>query len=450
MSDLISGVFWYKENNYPFVLEGQKVRLVDAPFNILNFSNDMEEIPYIQGVTSGNRDILFLRCRFNPRSPLSNVAFTIVGYLLSSSNTGYFGSFEFDRVSFYSDAINTFYSPQNALDIQSDFDDWNGSAHIHVKTFSETQIRFNFGQDEVELNMDRWFRERRDLTRIGSVESSVSFYCSEKKHPIEIEKYYLAIYDFLCFANYSLNIPFNRIHLFAKNEEGKDERIASAHIFSNHSTYENDESTTITSREIPQEKLGALFSKVALLREKDQRLPFYYPTNKNEARLIDSGKWLVTAICFEGLFEDTFPQFKSESNSAFQKVKELVTTKIEEIDDEEFSKKEQKYLNDFKKHNNRYEGVLEEKFNHVFNAHKPVLGKILEGNDRRYHVNQEENYGKIYMDYRNKLAHGTIEPITEKEIAVYRLLCPLIYTMILQNDFTPDEISNMISKIFSS
>ena len=357
MSDLISGVFWYKERNFPFVLEGQKVRLVDAPFNILKFSNDMEEVPFVQGVTSGNRDILFLHCRFNPRLPLSNVAFTIVGYLLSSSNTGHFKSFEFDRVSFYSDAINTFYSPQNALEIQSNLDDWDGSAHIHVKPFSETQIRFNFGQDEVELNMDRWVRERRDLTRIGSVESSVSFYCSEKKQHIGIEKYYLAIYDFLCFANYSLNIPFNRIHLFAKNKEGKDERIASAHIFSDHSTYENDESSTITSREIPQEKLGALFSKVALLRGKDQRLPFYYPPNKNEARLIDSGKWLI---------------------------------------------------------------------------------------------NQEENYGKIYMNYRNKLAHGTIEPITEKEIAVYRLLCPMIYTMILQNDFTEDEIYNMISKVFSS
>lgn len=450
MSDIISGVFWYKEKNYPFVLEGQKVRLVDAPFSILKFSNDMEEVPFVQGVTSGNRDILFLHCRFNPRLPLSNVAFTIAGYLLSSSNTGHFKSFEFDRVSFYADAINTFYSPQNALDIQSDFDDWDGSAHIHVKTFSETQIRFNFGQDEVELNMDRWVRERRDLTRIGSVESSTTFYCSEKKQPIEIDKYYLAIYDFLCFVNYSLNISFNKIHLFSKNDDGIDKQIASAHFFSNHSTYENDESTTITSREIPQEKLGALFSKVALLRGKDQRLPFYYPPNKNEARLIDSGKWLITAICFEGLFEDTFPQFKSKSNPVFQRIKELVSSKADEIDTEGFSKKEKKYFDAFKEHINRYEGVLEEKFNYVFKAYKSCYGKILEGNDRRYHVNQKENYGKIYMNYRNKLAHGTIEPITEKEIAVYRLLCPMIYTMILQNDFTEDEIYNMISKVFSS
>ena len=450
MSNLISGVFSFKEENYSFVLEGQKVRLVDAPFKTLKFCSDMEEVPYIRGVTSGNRDILFLKCRFNARLPFSDFAFSIAGYLLSTSNTGYSHSFEFNRISFYSDAINTFYSPQNALDIQFDFDNWDGSAHIHVKPFFETQIQFSFNQDRVEFNMDRWFFERKEPTRIGSVETSFSVYCNEKKQPTEIEKYYFAIYDFLCFANYTLNISFNKVYLFSKNEKGKDERIASAHIFSNHSNYENDEYTTITSREIPPEKLGKLFAKVASLRGKDQRLPFYYPPNRNEARLIDSGKWLVTAICFEGLFEDTFPHFKTESNPVFQKIKELVVAKTEEIDNDGFSKKEQKYLENFKNHINRYEGVLEEKFNHVFNSHKTVLEKILEGNERRYNVAHDTNYGNQYMIYRNKLAHGTVEPLGENEIAVYRLLCPMIYAMILQKDFSENEISNMISKIFSS
>ena len=88
--------------------------------------------------------------------------------------------------------------------------------------------------------------------------------------------------------------------------------------------------------------------------------------------------------------------------------------------------------------NKLFGGVLEEKFNFVLNSNPKILK-----------TSSKQNYGKIYAEYRNKLAHGTINPLGDNEIEVYRLLRAMIYILLL-DDIKLDEkiLSKIIKKVF--
>lgn len=448
MNNLITGVFEYEGKEYSFSLEKNIVRLTGLPFQFLQHKNEGKEVPTIHGVTSDNRDILFLCCKLYSPSPFSNIAFSIQGFLISSNNTGKPCLFDFDRITFYSDVIDNFYSPQNALEIKTEFDNWDGSIQINIKPFCDTDIKFNFNSDECQLNIARFIGERKNISSIGSVKSSFSFNCKKRSLPTEVKMYYLALYDFLRFTTCSSNVTFKKIELQLKNEDNKYSTIAYVHMYSNNSGDENSEFDSITINDIPKEKLEVLFNKVVSMRNTDYRLPFYFPQSKNDDRTIDSGKWLMMALNFEGLFNDTFQNFKSKNKPAFAKAKEIVIEQIKSYDTSVLSPKEQKYYTKCLEHVERYEGTLEEKFNYAFKKYKSILSKIVLANERYYSCNKNENYANIYSSYRNKTAHGSVIPLTVKEIAVYRLLRPMIYTMIMDGILSEEEITQIISKLF--
>lgn len=448
MKKSITGVFEYDGKNYPFLFDNNIVKLTGTPFQFLKPINNEEEVATIHGVTSDNRDILFLNCKLNKRLPCSNIAFSMNGYLLSANNVGIPCHFNFDKITFYSDAINTFYSPQNAIEIKNDcFDNWDGSIEINIKPFCDTDVKFDFNSDQCQINIDRYICERYDISKIGSVNSSFSFICNNRSNPENVEKYYLALYDFLCFVNYSFNINFTKIELKIK-ECNKYRTIAYAHIFSNHSIYENSEDNSITTKEIPIEKIEKVFSKVVNLRYNSYRYHFYFPENKSETNTVDPGKWLIMALNFEGLFNDTFKNFKAKGNQNFAKAKELILKQINSYDTCCLSSKEKKYYVRCAEQIVRYEGVLEEKFNYTYKKFKDILSEIVKSNKLYYPSIKEKDYADVYTKYRNKIAHGNIEPLTEKEIAIYRLLRPMIYAMILDGSLSESEIKAIINKLF--
>lgn len=98
----------------------------------------------------------------------------------------------------------------------------------------------------------------------------------------------------------------------------------------------------------------------------------------------------------------------------------------------------------------RYEGQLEEKFNHAFGVHREALRNILAYNETNLGVQSSQNFGSIYAAYRNKVAHGSVEPLTNKEVAVYRLLLPLIYFLLLTDTgLNEHELSHFVCKLFN-
>ena len=107
------------------------------------------------------------------------------------------------------------------------------------------------------------------------------------------------------------------------------------------------------------------------------------------------------------------------------------------------------YKNDFLNHIMRYNGILEEKYNYVLRINRAIVSKILDYNEKAFGISKRSNYGKIYMDYRNKLAHGDVQPLDAPQIAVYRVLEAMVYLLLINNvGFSEKEKQTMIDKLF--
>lgn len=443
MPQIVYGNLELHDKVFPFLLDGHYVHIVQQAFQ--NSKKFIEkDYSSIRGVTSDNRDILFINCHLISTEFDPKTIFSIQGYAVSVGNIGEPCDFSFDRMTFYSEAINTFYSPQNAIDKQSsDLGFWaeerNGAMSIILKPFDETSIAFNFDEETIcELNIARHINIKDGIEKIGDLITSFSFRFLDKRMPNDICKYYLHLYDFLSFVNYNKNIPFEKILLESKDSTGKFSPIAKLIIFTNSNSYEGNTRHTITAEDLPKEKLGLIFKKASSLRNSDKRLSLYYPTNYRERNVTDPSKWLSLALCFEGLFTAINPHFKEEKNEYFKNVKSLIKNTVKSIDKTMLTKKEKKYYSDFEKHIDRYEGLLEEKFNFV-----------LKNNSKILKISSNKNYGNIYAEYRNKLAHGTIEPLSDNEIEVYRLLRAMIYILLLNDvELNENELSKIINKIF--
>lgn len=443
MSQIVYGNIELNDKVYPFLLDGQYVYIVQQAFQ--NFGEFIEkDYPSIRGVTSDNRDILFINCHLISTIFDAKTIFSIQGYVVSIGNTGEPCDFSFDRMTFYSEAINTFYPPQNAIDRQlTDVgflsEEWNGAMSIVLKPFEETKIAFNFGEETIcELNIARYINIKDGTEKIGDLITSFSYRFSHKRMPDDICKYYLHLYDFLSFVNYNRNISFEKIFLETKDTAGKFSPIAKVVIFTNASMYEGNTKQTIIAEDFPKQKLGLIFEKVTSLRNNDKRLPLYYPSNFGERNAIDPSKWLSLALCFEGLFTEINPDFKQKENNSFKNVKSIIKDTVQSIDKTELTKNEKKYFSDFEKHIDRYEGVLEEKFNFVLRNNKKILK-----------ITSNKNYGGIYAEYRNNLAHGKIKPLGDNEIEVYKLLRAMIYILLLNDvNLNERELSKIISKLF--
>lgn len=221
------------------------------------------------------------------------------------------------------------------------------------------------------------------------------------------------------------------------------------HFFRKDTEYKNNGLSSVTIDDIPENKLEALFSKVVSLRKSDGRLRYYFSKSNYKSECIDPGKWLIAAINFDGLFTSTFPDYKSNNKLSFCNVKRRILEEFDKNSVKIFSKQEKKYYNDFKNLIINYEGILEEKFNYLVKKNLSALSTVLQYNEKKLNINSSDNYGKLYADYRNKIAHGSVEPLSNKEVAIYRLLIPMIYLLLLHSiDLTQDELKIIVDKLF--
>lgn len=446
MQHSIYGSITYRNKLYPFFLEGRRVNIVARAWEYYEDFKDVDEEESISGVTADNRQILFLRCKFGCSLFQSEVWFFPAGYVLSSRNVGNPYDFTFEKVSFYSDALNEFFPPQKA--IISDFDphNWDGGMTIKLKPFEETAISFDYRECKCELNVSRYINARPGKSYIGNADSVFSFEFNTVKQCKELIQYWLALFDFLSFINYGTDITFSKITL-ANRGEGGFAHCADAYIFSNNGEYlPRSILHTITVDDIPLERLGAMFSKIASIRGNDRRLDYYFPDSYKEGFRIDPSQWLVSAVSFEGLFKSCYPSFKQNEKKQFKAAKSAALDALNAVDQREMSKKEKRYFDDCKSEIERYEGLLSEMLVFIVKKkYKYALNDFLALNRKKYEMD-EDSYGEIYSKYRNKVAHGDIEPIGEKQGAVYRVLQAAIYFLLLEGTELDNDTLRVIAK----
>ena len=446
MEKLVYGTIDYNGKSYPFLLEGRRVNIVGAAWQ---FYDDFQEADYeeaISGTTSDNRQIMFLRCRFEHSTFQNRTCFSPIGYILSKGNIDDSYDFTFEKVSFYSEAINSFFPPQSAFEANFDPNNWNGEGTLTFKPFTETGVAFNFESFKCTSNISRYITMRPGKTDIGSINSDFSFEFDNAQHCIILPKYWLAVFDFLSFVNYGTNIQFDKIKLYKRRPDGLYERNADAYIFSNQDEYiPRPAQNTITVNDIPTERLGAVFSNISSLRGRDERLGYYFPRNFRERFQIDATRWLVAALNFDGLSASCYPDFKQNQKEQFRIAKTAALNALDKVDQSDMNRKICGYFKDCCEQIVRYEGLLEEKFNFLTEKYMDALEDILSYNLQKHNLDAGD-YGVIYSRYRNKIAHGEVSPVGGNEVAVYRVMQALIYYMLLEGTGLDNNTLRVIAK----
>ena len=449
MAEIIYGSIFYKDKSYPFFLDGHRVYVVGSAWEYREDFKDADIEETIFGITSGNREIMFLRCKFGMASFQQRIWFSPIGYVLSRGNVGEPYDFTFEKISFYSEALNSFFPPQAALKTDFDLNNWNGKMSVILKPFEETDISFDYKECKCQINISRYINVKSGKSDLGNINSVFSFEFSTAQHTRELPQYWLALFDFLSFINYGKDIVFDKITLGKKREDGLFEYIADACIFSNRKEYTPKAlPNTLIVDDIPSGKLAEIFSTIASLRGSDSRLHYYFPENFKESRWIDATRWLTVAINFDGLSTKCYPNFKQTENQPFGSAKAVALDALNTVDQGNMSAKERKYFRKCCEQIERYEGRLEEMLNFVVKKYECALEDILQFNLREHGV-ETNAYGEIYSEYRNKIAHGEILPIGDHEKAVYRVLQATVYFMILEGaDLDSNTLRIIAKKLF--
>lgn len=450
----IYGVFEHEEKEYPFALENQTLTIPQIPFRYSKDFANIEYIEAIQGVTNSNRDIVFLGCDVlgNSRVPfVTEIKMSVLGYILLSSSRS-----TFDRIDFYSEAINGFYSPRNAYDVELT-EDQTGIAGIKVRNCEvykkDFQCLVNKETFQLGLNVYLNVNLAWEKEQLGTAKSIMSMSFADKKQPNDILDYYLYIRDFLEFVNFQKNIPLDRIELFEKSETGQYERRGKAVIFqADSSEYVPSILHSITFIDVTSECFPILFSQIAEKRLNSNYNPFFYPESRREDRVVDASKWLNTAIGFEGEFDTFFPEYRATHDSLFHDAKTLLLDAINSAvqkSGKSINNKQNNALKSFKSLIEHADTTIKQKFEICEANFEYEMSDAMHRICSLCEVPEDTDLADAYASYRNQTAHGVIRRPENCDIATYRILRGFVYVMNLKRANVPtDKIKEIIGRMF--
>lgn len=452
--DIIYGKFRYQDKDYPFYLADYIVTVVQTAgeYNA-DFLQEMH-FRHLSGITNNNQFIFLLDCDIVGGSIIkvsNNLQITCKGYILSNSPAECY-----DRIEFSSVALNGFYSPRRAIEIETD-KAVLGVQGLKFRKYKDTSQKFSCTIHGEHIDFDIFFRSsvvlKMEDANIGSINTSLAMKFSAAKSIDDLGRYYLYLQDFLTFSNFRSDVPIDDITLYGKEADDKFVKLGTAKFKQvDCSQYVANKRKNIAYDDLTDECFAILFSVIAERRELGLHNPYFFPVNSKDAVYVDSAKWLVTAISFEGEFNQSYPDFKYQNDELFKRAKDLLLATIDkevEASGLGISNRVNQSLNSFRHLISNSDTTIKEKFKYCYEKYYSEIAQIVERYSRIGGIATDSDFAQAYASYRNCIAHGTILPISNLEIVTYQLLRCFIYILILERGLVPfEKIKGIISKLF--
>lgn len=467
----------------PYHLLDDKVVLIPHNTYSMLFPNEVKNKEIIKGVTTGNRDVLFLNCKYNANSLVYQMM------IISECNTGLYTDItKFDRICFEGVPINVFAGPGNAYISEGGFDISKRMKAITPKDWKDLNVEtsIKIKSQKIKLSLDYFIKHNKKHSET-SMGAAIPRFCVEyeKTKPVKkIPETYLMVYDFFVFLNFRRNIRFEKIYIQRK-AEGKYETIARVFVKSNDGgAYTNTEKNTITMNDVKQD-FGALFKNVVTRRQKRIYDNFFIPRNDEENSQISYEAFLSCALSFESEYSRTYPS-KKEEKEKYAYLQNLFIDSAENLDEliasltegivskEDFEKLyfgrvnpilKNKLDNISKTQAREYKGYydniidtlskidysLGEKYKKALAMHKekvlPMIDRMCNANSITFPSDHEA--GTIFSTFRNGIAHGNPDEIQPIHCVLYGVARALIYVLVLSNSGISDNtIKLVIKKLF--
>lgn len=449
MSKVMSGVLELDSKEYNYVLEDRILTILQPCESYFEDFKDLSYIESIHGVSDVS-NVVFIGCNRINTVPWE-IKYGILGYIILAND--YKGSF--DRIDFYSKAINGFYSPRNGYIIDTSE---GGIAVKGIKIQDREHTRKTYESfidgERLTIGLDVYqkINLRYEEEEIGRATSILYMSFSELKNPHDVLKCFLYVSDFLSFVNFRKDIPIDKVEIFRKDND-KYVKCGKVYIFQKEcDDYKPNAHKTITLSDITDEYFPTIFSQVAEKRLCENHNPFLYPENSKEDRYVDAAKWLITAISFEGEFNLFFPNYKAERDTNFEQAKLLLLNAIEKAVEESgvsINNKKNSALSSFKHLITYADTTIEEKYRICLSEFECETKEAINRIISHCRLPKDINLAKSYAEYRNSTAHGAVRRPEDTEVATYRTLRIFIYVMNLRRANIPaDKIKYIIEKMF--
>ena len=469
--------------NVPYHLIDDKVTLIPNDTYSALFPSKIEEKEIIKGITTGNREVAFLNCRYSS----NRLAYQIL--VISTSNTGLYEDISsFDRICFEGKPINVFAGPGRAY-VSEDGDDISKRMKsITPRNWDDLNVETNLKikNREMKLSIDYsiWHNKKFIEPSMGE---AIPRFCIEYNKTLSIKNIpaiYLQVYDFFSFLSFRRNIIFDKIYIQRKID-GKYATIAKVIVNSEvFGDYDNTERNSIIIDDC-REKFGDLFKCVVQRRSQKIYDNFYIPRNGKESSQLTYDKFLSCALSLESEYARLYPSKKDE-NEKFAYIQGLFQESADKMDilfslaaegrisRDEFEKcfygdvnsKLKKHFESMSKTKaksyqsyylkiadalSKIDYSLGEKYKNALNMHsdlvKPVIDRMSSANGVVFP--SENDAGKIFAEFRNGIAHGNPPEIETIHCVLFEVARALIYIMILKNaELNDKSIKNIVKKLF--
>lgn len=469
--------------NVPYHLIDDKVTLIPYDTYSALFPSEIKEKEVINGITTGNRKVTFLKCRYSN----NRLAYQVL--IISTCNTGLYEDISsFDRICFEGKPINVFAGPGRAYISEEGYDISKRMKSITPRDWADLNVEtdLKIRNREMTLSIDYciWHNKKFAETSMGEAIPRFSIEYSKTLSIKNIPTIYLQVYDFFSFLSFRRNVIFDKIYI-QKKIEGKYAKVAEVIVNSeDFGDYNNTERNSIIIDDCCK-NLGDLFKCVVQRRSQKIYDNFYIPKNGKESSQLTYEKFLSCALSLESEYARLYPSKKDE-NEKFAYIQGVFHESADKMDmlfvlaaegrisQDEF---EQCFYGDVNSRlKKRFESMsktkakpyqsyylkivdalskidysLGEKYKNALNMHldlvKPVIDRISSANGVAFPSTNEA--GKIFADFRNGIAHGNPPEIEKIHCVLFEVARALIYIMILKNAGIEEEsIKNIVKKLF--
>lgn len=442
----IFGKFEYEGNNYAFAYKDYIITIVSAGYEYTGQLCDKVCDKVLFGLTKDNKWIIFFGCEFH-NSTFMKIAthVTTQGYIIMNCQSKPNEKQLFNQISFFSTAINDFYSPQNAIK-QKLCEDNKCDFSVDLKDPKDATRDINLENFKMILGFYYKNKYGFQCNDVLSCTPCISFIFPDEVGIEELKNSYLKLMNFLSFINFNRNIPFDKIEIIT-NKGNQTVCTGVAYINSTSKKFDSRKHKAILANDFESDELASLFNQVS--KNDDIRRHYYIPKSIKDIHSFNHSDLLLSATCFEGVFKELHPDFKATENKDFKKVKDDFLAYADKyLSSEKLSKNEKRYAKKFYDLIYHYDGLLEEMFNTALKEHKEELLDLLT-RLKSLITTTTDNYGSLYADIRNHFAHGDFFDLGDNECFIYELLHALLYAMNLKAASIPkDKAREVIKKIF--
>lgn len=444
MENIIEGKIEYESKKYGFYYLNNILTLIpddsldsiwDTFFKTLK-ERTIDDTLVLEGITSSGYRITFINLKLVKQAGGIYKAF-VPAYIIGNSNaiSPLPQIDKFDSMIF----IDKFFDPQKI--INTEFND-NKDIKINFNVLDNNEIEiegdlFYFG---INKNISRG---KKNPNTPLMIKSYLEIKFKNRKNIEDVIEYYRKVCGLFKFLYNRKYVKFSEIKLISKGKIKDDEIIRNVeNTFDLYCYVEDEEKLDLPDSLncLQYKQIEGNIKDLYLIVNMKDTYKNYYSLNKNDELKITINKYSNISSAFESWFDINFPNYKSNADENYKRLKNKVIDFIDNSIKEEKTIQNKEILHWFKSDIEKMEGSLKEQIKYTLNLFKDCITNTKKNLIENYGINYSsdnelnEQIANNFKNTRNKISHGNMKDeilFSDIDIIAYAIVEKIVRCLVL-------------------